>query len=92
MRLGSRMSLEVRAKVSERTRAAMASPEVRARIRSGMQAAPDVRAEADRLWAAWSAARPVVRRDFLATILTTDNQSRPCSRVRDSSARRNHGE
>jgi hypothetical protein len=64
------MTPESRARVGAATRAAMADPAVRQRIRDGMKMAPEVKAEADRLNAAWAAARLSVRRDFLAAILS----------------------
>lgn len=52
------------------TRQRMADPLVRQRIRAGMRsAALCAKAETDRLREAWSAARPSVRRDFLASII-----------------------
>jgi hypothetical protein len=69
MRPGSRMTPKARARVSAATRAAMSDPAVRQRIREGMKAAPDAKAEATRLCAAWGAARSSVRRDFLASII-----------------------
>ena len=76
MRRGTPMSAEARARVSAATKAAMDNPIVRQRIRDGMKGAAGVRAEAAHLRAAWSAARPSVRRDFLASILSTESRER----------------
>jgi hypothetical protein len=67
---GSRsLSPEQRARISTATKAAMDNPEVRERIRTGMRAASGELPEMLALDAAWSAARPAVRKRFLGDVL-----------------------
>jgi hypothetical protein len=61
------------ATISAATRLRMADPRVREKIRAGMMNAAGVRAEAAHLRAAWAAARPTVRRDFLEWVLSDRN-------------------
>ncbi|MBI5260882.1 MAG: hypothetical protein HY852_03570 [Bradyrhizobium sp.] len=63
------MTPEERAKISEATKARMADPAVRQRIRDGMQAASGEANELRALRAAWRDVRPAVRKRFLNEIL-----------------------
>ncbi|WP_245453016.1 hypothetical protein [Bradyrhizobium sp. C9] len=64
------------AEISKRTKERMADPEVRQRIREGMQAASDEAAEVKMLRAAWLAASPAARTKFLIELTRagTDQQ------------------
>lgn len=58
-----------RAEISRDTKARMADPAVRQRIREGMQASSGEAAELQMLKTAWRACRPKVRRRFLEGLL-----------------------
>lgn len=58
-----------RAQISRDTKARMADPAVRQRIRDGMEAASGAAVEFQVLRAAWLGARPKVRRRFLDELL-----------------------
>lgn len=60
---------DVRQKISERTRAAMADPAVRQRIREGMRKAYASDGDLAQLKATWKAASPSVREAFLSEIM-----------------------
>jgi hypothetical protein len=64
------LSLEI----SQRTKQRMADPEVRQRIRDGMQAASGEAAEVQMLRLAWVAARPAARARFLVEISRADSE------------------
>lgn len=59
-----------RAAISEATKAGMADPAVRERIKQGMQKAADDRDEIRLLRVAWRASSPDVRKRFLAELLS----------------------
>jgi hypothetical protein len=69
MKPGSTHDSITRALISERTRQAMAAPEVRQRVsertKAGMARASRMAAERAALGLAWRTARPAVRRSFL---------------------------
>jgi hypothetical protein len=60
------------AEISQRTKARMADPEVRQRIRDGMQAASGEGLEVQMLRLAWIAARPSARTKFLVELTRAD--------------------
>ncbi|MHC2390829.1 hypothetical protein ACVMFA_009525 [Bradyrhizobium liaoningense] len=62
--------------ISQRTKQRMADPEIRQRIRDGMQAASGETAEVQMLRLAWVAARPAARARFLVEITRTDSEPR----------------
>jgi|EndMetStandDraft_4_1072995.scaffolds.fasta_scaffold452650_1 hypothetical protein len=61
-----------RLEISQRTKQRMADPEVRQRIKDGMQAASGEVAEVQMLRLAWVAARPAARARFLVEITQSD--------------------
>jgi hypothetical protein len=73
MKPGSTHDNITRALISERTRQAMAAPEVRQRVsertKAGMARASGMAAERAALALAWRTARPAVRRLFLQELL-----------------------
>lgn len=60
------------AEISQRTKARMADPAVRQRIRDGMKAASGEAAELQMLRVAWLAARPAARAQFLLELTRVD--------------------
>jgi hypothetical protein len=60
-----RMNAAERAKIGETTKARMADPAVRQRIKDGMRLASGETDELQLLQAAWRATRPIVRSRFL---------------------------
>lgn len=60
------------AEISQRTKERMANPEVRQRIRDGMQAASGESAELLLLRTAWFAARPAARKRFLVELTSAE--------------------
>jgi hypothetical protein len=60
--------------ISQLTKLRMADPEVRQRIRNGMQAASGEAAELQTLRAAWLAARPAARKRFLIELTRADSE------------------
>jgi hypothetical protein len=67
----ARMTSAERAKIAADTRARMADPAVRQRIRDGMAAAKNELASLSALRAAWNAASPSVRKRFIEDITLT---------------------
>ncbi len=69
MKAGSHHTAKSRAKISATTKAAMADPNVRQRIKDGMQQAAEERDEdMIRLCDAWQSASPAMRRAFTAEV------------------------